>query len=221
MEINFKQIKNNITKSPNRKIEYIILHDTANFRKGANAEMHFQYFNNANRNSSADFFIDDSQVFQINDYKNNFTWAVGDGKGRYGITNRNSVSIEICVNSDNDMEKTINKTVDLVIYLTKELNLPIDRVKRHFDASNKNCPQTMNMGNWNKWNEFINKVKERMNPMYKDKDKIAKWALPNVEKANELGLMIGDNEGNFNPKDEVTREQLATALVNLYNKLKG
>ena len=57
--------------------------------------------------------------------------------------------------------------------------------------------------------------------MYNDKDKIAKWALPSVEKANELGLMIGDNEGNFNPKDGVTREQLAVALVNLYNKLKG
>ena len=167
MQINFKQIKHNITHSPNRKIEYIILHDTGNFKQGANAEMHFKYFNGGNRQSSADFFVDDSQVLKINDYKNNFTWAVGDGKGRYGITNRNSISVEICVNSDNDMDKTINKTIDLVIYLMKELNLPIERVCRHFNASRKNCPQTMNMGTWDKWHAFINQVKERMNPMKK------------------------------------------------------
>lgn len=57
--------------------------------------------------------------------------------------------------------------------------------------------------------------------MYKDFDKVANWAKPYVEEANKLGIMNGDNEGNFNPKDEVTREQLAVALVNLYHAIKG
>jgi N-acetylmuramoyl-L-alanine amidase len=41
----------------------------------------------------------------------------------------------------------------------KTYNIPIERVVRHYDASRKNCPQTMNNnGDWSKWNNF----KERL-----------------------------------------------------------
>ena len=49
-----KQIAYNITRRTNT-IEYIVIHDTGNTSKGANAEAHFNYFNGGNRNSSADF----------------------------------------------------------------------------------------------------------------------------------------------------------------------
>lgn len=153
------QIKYNITKC-DRKIEWVVLHYTANYSKGAGALTHFNYFNAQNRNASADFFVDDNNIIQINDYHSNYTWAVGDGNGKYGITNRNSISIEMCVNSDSDFNKTLVNTIDLVRYLMQELKIPIDRVVRHYDASRKACP-LMFCGNTEKdkaWLEFKNKI---------------------------------------------------------------
>ena len=58
MNIEKKQIAyNRVTR--NSAIRYIVIHDTGNKSKGADADSHFRYFNGGNRNSSADFFVDD------------------------------------------------------------------------------------------------------------------------------------------------------------------
>ena len=49
MKINKKQIAYNRT-SRNQKPVYIVIHDTGNPGKGANANAHFNYFNGGNRN---------------------------------------------------------------------------------------------------------------------------------------------------------------------------
>ena len=53
MRINKKQIAYNKT-ARNQKPIYIVIHDTGNTGKGANANAHFNYFNGGNRNSSAE-----------------------------------------------------------------------------------------------------------------------------------------------------------------------
>ena len=153
MLINKKQISYNKTKRSSQP-KYIVIHDTGNTGKGANANAHFKYFNGGDRNSSADFFVDDTQVLQVNDYYTYYTWHCGDGKGKYGITNANSVGIEICINSDGDYNKAFNKTIELTKHLMKELNIPAERVVRHYDASRKNCPATMSKNNWQLWTKF-------------------------------------------------------------------
>lgn len=142
MKINKKQIAYNRT-ARNQKPVYIVIHDTGNTGKGANANAHFNYFNGGNRNASADFFVDDTQILQVNDYTHYYTWHCGDGKGQYGITNRNSVGIEICVNSDGNYDAVFNNSIELTKHLMKELNIPLERVVRHYDASRKNCPASM------------------------------------------------------------------------------
>ena len=153
MKINKKQIAYNISKR-NTAATYIVIHDTGNMNKGADAEAHFKYFNGGNRNSSADFFVDDKQVLQVNDYIKNYTWHCGDGKGKYGITNGNSIGLEICVNSDGNYEKAYANAIELTKHLMKELNITADRVVRHYDASRKNCPASMNSQSWALWNDF-------------------------------------------------------------------
>ena len=153
MKINKKQIVYNRTPRTQKPV-YIVIHDTGNTGKGANANAHFNYFNGGNRNASADFFVDDTQILQVNDYTQYYTWHCGDGKGKYGITNRNSVGIEICVNSDSNYDVAFCKTVELTKYLMKELNIDIDHVVRHYDASHKNCPASMNKNGWALWNTF-------------------------------------------------------------------
>ena len=153
------QIKYNRSNRGGTPIKYIVVHDTGNPSRGANATAHYNYFNGGDRSSSADFFVDDTQVLCVNDYYKFYTWHCGDGHGKYGITNRNSVGIEFCINVDSDRDKTLERTALLVRELMQELNIPIDRVVRHYDASRKNCPQSMSGNGWAQWYKFKEKLK--------------------------------------------------------------
>ena len=153
------QIKYNRSNRGGTPIKYIVVHDTGNPSRGANATAHYNYFNGGDRSSSADFFVDDTQVLCVNDYYKFYTWHCGDGHGKYGITNRNSVGIEFCINVDSDRNKTLERTAQLVRELMQELNIPIDRVVRHYDASRKNCPQSMSGNGWAQWYKFKEKLK--------------------------------------------------------------
>ena len=153
------QIKYNRSNRGGTPIKYIVVHDTGNPSRGANATAHYNYFNGGDRSSSADFFVDDTQVLCVNDYYKYYTWHCGDGHGKYGITNRNSVGIEFCINVDSDRDKTLERTAQLVRELMQQLNIPIDRVVRHYDASRKNCPQSMSGNGWAQWYKFKEKLK--------------------------------------------------------------
>ena len=153
IQINKKQIAYNRTKRT-KDILYIVVHDTGNVDIGANAERHFQYFNGANRDSSADIFTDDTQALQVNDYHTYYTWHCGDGGGKYGITNSNSVGVEMCINADGDYDKAFANTVEVVKYLMSELDIDINHVVRHYDASRKNCPASFSSNNWARWAAF-------------------------------------------------------------------
>ena len=157
-------IKYNKTSAPARKIEYIVIHDTGNTSKGAGVQAHYNYFNNGTRNASADFFVDDKTIGQFTDYVNEYAWHVGDGQGKFDITNKNSIGVEICVNSDGDYNKAVVNTIELVKYLMKQLNIPAERVVRHYDASRKNCPASMTKDNWKAWEEFKKKLVEKTDP---------------------------------------------------------
>ena len=156
----YKQISRNVTVRNRTKadIKYIVIHDTGNTRSGANAEMHYKYFNSGDRGSSADIFIDDKEVLKINDYYKFFSWHCGDGRGQYGITNSNSIGIELCINSDGNYDKMLESAVIVVKILMKELDIPADKVVRHYDASRKNCPGTFAAGDWARWKQFKNRI---------------------------------------------------------------
>ena len=54
------QINCNTSVRGENKIKYIVVHDTGNKNKGADAKAHFNYFNSEYRGSSADCFVDDN-----------------------------------------------------------------------------------------------------------------------------------------------------------------
>lgn len=142
------QISYNVTPMTRSKedINYIVIHDTGNKDSGANAEMHFRYFNTGNRNASADVFVDDIQPLKVNDWYKYKTWHCGDNYYGYKhpeCRNSNSIGIEICVNRDT--KKAIANTVTYVKKVMKELNIDIDHVIRHYDVTHKMCPGTIPM----------------------------------------------------------------------------
>lgn len=139
------------------KPKYIVIHDTGN--PGASANNHYLYFNGGNRGSSADFFVDSDNIIQIVDTDVNYSWAVGDGKGVYGITNANSCSIEMCLEKDGrPSEATVKNTIELTRYLMSYYDISIEGVKRHFDCSRKSCPYSFMANDWEKWYNFKYKV---------------------------------------------------------------
>lgn len=156
------QINQHINKRTT-KIEYLVIHDTSNYSVGANGSAHVKYFNTTDRKASADFLIDEVGIYQINDYKRYFSWHCGDGKGKFGIKNSNSVGLEICVNKDGNYQASVNNTIILTAYLMQELNISIDRVVRHYDASRKLCPSSMVVDNWVKWSRFKEALQDYIN----------------------------------------------------------
>ena len=157
MEITRKTIKYNYSSRYGSKIIYIVIHDTGNPKKGSGAINHYLFFNSGNRSASAHYFIDDKNIIQTVDdvYA---AWHCGDGKGIYGITNTNSIGIEICVNEDSNFDTAQAKAIELIRQIMKLHNIPKENIVRHFDASRKICPKSMSENGWRKWVLFYDKI---------------------------------------------------------------
>lgn len=67
------------------------------------------------------------------------------------------------------------------------------------------------------YNSANYQIKEEVSVLAKFNDKatISPWALASMEKAVAKGVFKGDDKGNLNPLDAVTREQLAVVLDRL------
>lgn len=153
------QLKNHISRRT-EKIQFIVIHDTGNDAPGAGAAAHRRYFLTTDRKASADFVVENDTIIKLNDYYKYFTWHCGDGKGKYGITNSNSIGIEMCINPEANRQKTINTTIKLVYDLMNELKIRRTRIVRHYDASRKMCPSSMAANNWAEWWKFLDSLRE-------------------------------------------------------------
>ena len=121
-------------------VKYIVVHYTGGTGSAKNNCDYFQKNPNAPK-ASADFFIDDTSIYQYNcDLDNKYSWAVGDGGGRNGISNSNSVNIEIVSNGEDFTKNEIEYAAQVVQSLMKTYGVPEGRLVRHHDASGKYCP---------------------------------------------------------------------------------
>ena len=149
-----KQISNyNFSSRGGTTIKYIVVHDVG--VKGQTAKNNADYFCGGNRNASAHYFVDRNYIYQVVEDTNS-AWHCGDGNGAYGITNSNSLGIEMIVESNGTIHsETMNQAIELIKLLQENYIVPNDNVVRHYDASRKNCPQYLNLdGNWTGWTEF-------------------------------------------------------------------
>lgn len=154
-------ISKNITRSQNRKVEFIAIHYTAGTTsvKGSALKTRNVFLS---RSASADFVVDDGSVVQINpDPVNYFCWAVGDRKNAYSgggrlygwAKNKNTISIEVCSNLKKGFpasypnhkgwyftEDSLKNAARLVRLLMKMFAIPKSNVVRHYDITGKLCP---------------------------------------------------------------------------------
>ena len=157
-----------LTYLPKRTIKYIALHYTAGTTSKAGTALGtakwFANGGNPTNPASSDFIVDDRDIVQYNkDIENYYAWCVGGtkytnpttslGASLYGVaTNKNTISIEICSNKRNPKsldandkdwyftDAELDNTRELVKYLMKKYNIPIERVIMHHTVTGKLCP---------------------------------------------------------------------------------
>lgn len=147
-------IASRVTSGKGNTKTYLIIHETANTAKSANAQAHANLQSNGNsRQASWQFSVDEKQIIQSfsEDY---ICWHAGNSS-----YNRQGIGIEICVNSDGDFQGAVKNAAELVKYLMRKHNIPISRVIMHRAASGKNCPANLISGvKGITWGQFINMV---------------------------------------------------------------
>ena len=137
------------------KPAYVVIHETDNWEKDADANAHARAMSNGNLDATVHYYVDSKSIYQTLEHSDG-AWAVGDGKGKYGITNRNSINIEICVNPETDYYVAVDKAEQLAAFLLKQYGGGTDRLKRHYDASRKHCPRRiLDEG---LWTSFVEKT---------------------------------------------------------------
>lgn len=135
-------------------VKYIVVHYVgAGSNAPGNALANCKYFAGGNRNASAHYFIDDADIYEYADPSQYYCWHVGDGKGKYGIYNSNSIGIEVCNNGGPFTDIEIDQLHWLVWKLMTDFNVNAVNVVRHYDASRKNCPAYYAQ-NYDKWHEL-------------------------------------------------------------------
>lgn len=228
MKFLYKPISNSRQIGKRRKlsdIRYIIIHDTGNSSPGADAEAHFKYLQNAIRYGSAHYYLDDKQIIQtIGDSL--VAWSIGDRWGYSNnpnrikdATNSNSISIELCINSNIDKGKAYKNLVELTKNLMTKFKVPAERVIRHFDATGKICPGSWSAENWSQWHKFQDDIKKPIEwkidlskdsvfGNYEIKEKVVDQMQDEFKRAVEIGITDGSR-----PKDPATREEVACMVI--------
>lgn len=185
-EISIQQVcSTHNTTALDRMPQYIVLHYTAGLSsKKGSAKNVANYFATTNKEASADFIVDDVDIVQYNaDPKKRYCWSVGGNKYTtlstslgaqyYGIvTNKNSISIEMCSNKSNNTtlnatdtdwyitDETLVNAILLTRYLMKVYNIPKQNVIMHHQVNGKICPNPfcVNENALKKWNEFLTQL---------------------------------------------------------------
>lgn len=137
-------------------------------------------------------------------------------------------------------EETLDKTVSLVKYLMDLHNIPLENVIRHHDVTGKYCPRPYTGNDMNAyygktgnqlWLEFKQRIKatdvdlggddmtqEQFNAMMDEYNKEQRKLQPGEWSADartwveELEIFTGDQNGSFQYKKPMTREEFAVAL---------
>lgn len=183
----FVQILDRTKIKRKKRIEYVIIHYTANDGERADARMNALYLQKKHR-AGTHYCIDDSEIVQCTK-EDMVAYAIGDSywkgfrpkpwllnsDGTRKVLNQNSISFEMCLGGGRNDSIIIEKTAQLVGWQLVNKGLDTTRVLRHHDVTGKRCPyfnyQTFSDGRidisqWDQakedstFNEFLKKVRK-------------------------------------------------------------
>lgn len=216
MTINKQYISKKNTNSAPNKPKYIVIHETDNFRVGADGLTHAKAQYNGHLNTSVHFYCGDDGVYQVADYTSS-CWSIGktysNTRPIMDATNYNVISIEICVNADGNYTIARNNAIALTKFLMGDLGITEDRVIRHYDAKGKYCPRKM-MDNPSLWVDFKNQIGSKVQPTPSPIQPTPISEYYRVGKDWQNGICVGQI-GAF--KDLENAKKVCTSGYNVYN----
>ncbi|MDF1811024.1 MAG: N-acetylmuramoyl-L-alanine amidase [Verrucomicrobiales bacterium] len=158
--------------------KYITIHSTQNYSATADAYAHARALANGALKSRSNslgyltwhFSVDEKSIYQSLPVIERGEHADYNGPG-----NRNSIGIEMCENSGNSRELTIERTAELAAWLMTRYNIPISNVVPHQhwkrirpgdqrNLGHKNCPHFL-MDNGKpgpKWQAFLEQIESKL-----------------------------------------------------------
>lgn len=216
---------------------YVVIHETDNWAPGANARAHATAMRNGNLDGTVHYYVDSQECYQTLEHQDG-AWAVGDGHGRYGISNLNSINIEICVNPESDYYTAVDRAARLAAMLLNQYGWDTSHLKRHYDASRKHCPRRiLDEGLWDSFVKCTASYMKKQGgaapaaaPLYRvrktwadSKSQLGAYAvLDNAKKNCPAGYSVYDEAGKViytNKSEPVRRNGMqATELKGLTAK---
>ena len=153
-------------------VQYVVIHYTGNYADNARSNAVYFYNNQSSVQGSAHFFVDSGSIVYASVSEQKSAWHVGDGRVAFGFTNGNSLGIEMATSGAYMVSSaTENVAAQLAADLLKKYGLGINSLKRHYDASRKDCPRGWNnaspyasqAGGEQRWLNFKAKVQKYLN----------------------------------------------------------
>lgn len=233
----YKIIQKFVTKNRTYKILKpvgVALHETAN--AGSTALNHYTYFNGGDRNSLAHIFVDwnyANDIIQLAPL-NECTWHAKEP------ANSMFISVEMCRPKTHNVEqfnKVWNKCVWLfadifintlkITKITKDNLMSHDEIRLKWKNTNHTDPTQLLKEYGKTMDNFRNAVQNEINKqliqevfeLFKDEKDISTWAKDSVKRVSDLGLIKGNELGEFKPKNGITREEFAVVLDRLLKYL--
>ncbi len=206
MKINFKQANSkNYKRGRSKQPEYIVVHYTAN--KGDTAKNNADYFAREDVGASANYFVDESQIWQ-SVVDTDTAWHCGgprqsnQGGTFYGkCQNANSIGVEICMNNKLGAvrQRSIKAAAELVRYLMQRYDVPIDRVIRHYDVTGKYCPGPMvdDSTLWESFKKSLAQEEDERMKTYTHTDQMPDWAQSTFRRLIDAEIVKVDKAGEI------------------------
>lgn len=151
----------NYTKGMFIKAKYIVIHDISNSKFTTIREYRNYIAKEKEAKESVHYIVGAKAIFKV--LEDNWRgWHVGDRVTK-DITNSNSIAVAMFYVNEEDEERTIKNTIDLVDKLRKKYDIPITNIKRHYDVTGKECPKVLlQKDNWNRFITAVKGLKEEL-----------------------------------------------------------
>ena len=132
--------------------------------------------------------------------------------------NTGAFAVEMIGDFDSGQDKLQGNQKEAIIELSRYFRKRFgeNSIKFHNEGPNvaKTCP-----GSGISKVKFLEEVRN-MGKVFKDVPD-NRWSAKYIEAAKELDIIRGDNEGNFNPTEPLSREEAAVIAVRTYEKITG
>ena len=149
--------------NPKKKL---VVHQTGNTSKGADAKMHAKYQHNGAGGRDASWHIQSDDKVIIQSYPFDYRCFHASTKDAPNGGNMVGIGWEICINSDGDYIKSLELAAEGIAQVMKQEGIPMSGLVRHHDEDPKKqrCPrQLMDGKDGVTWDKFKAMVEAHLN----------------------------------------------------------